>query len=42
MESRCYQPGAERTHYYLLTLQKRDFIAATAVLVAIVLLYLNR
>jgi energy-coupling factor transport system permease protein len=42
MESRCYQPGAERTHYYLLTLQKRDFIAATAVLFAIAMLYLNR
>jgi energy-coupling factor transport system permease protein len=30
MESRCYQPGKERTHYRQLKLARRDLVAAIA------------
>lgn len=36
MESRCYQGGAERTHYHELRLARRDAICGAAVLLAIV------
>jgi len=42
MESRCYQPGAERTHYHQLTLATRDLVAATLVLLTIAAIYLSR
>ncbi|MFT5090140.1 MAG: energy-coupling factor transport system permease protein [Candidatus Latescibacterota bacterium] len=42
MESRCYEPGAERTHYYQLALATRDFVAASLVLITIAAIYLSR
>jgi energy-coupling factor transport system permease protein len=42
MESRCYEPGAERTNYYQLALATRDFVAASLVLITIAAIYLSR
>ncbi len=42
MESRCYQPGAPRTHYHQLALRWGDLVAALVSLSAIAAIYWSR
>lgn len=42
MESRCYQPGQERTTYHQLQLQMRDLIATLIAISVVFAIYLSR